>query len=270
MKISIVTISYNQAQFLEEALLSVIGQGYTDLEFIVVDPGSTDKSREIIESYRKDFSHIIFEADDGPADGLNKGFSLATGDILGFLNADDVLLPGALATIAALFQQKPGLDVLSGRATIIDANNKILRTAYSDRFSVLMYAYGACVLVQPSTFFRSAAYKRTSGFNPANRSAWDGELFVDMKMAGAKFGVVPHILSGFRLHETSITASGRLDDEMRKQHEIIFQKVMNRQANRWDYAAGNALRLVKHAINPLATFERLTKGPIHRRHLGDG
>ena len=84
MKFSIVTISYNQAQFLEQAIRSVIEQDYPDVEYIVVDPGSTDGSREIIERYRDRIDRIIFEPDKGPADGLNKGFAQATGDVFGF------------------------------------------------------------------------------------------------------------------------------------------------------------------------------------------
>jgi len=94
MKFSIVTISYNQAQFLEKAILSVLNQEGVGLEYIVVDPGSTDGSREIIERYRDRFGHVVFEKDHGPADGLNKGFQYATGDVYGYLNSDDVLLPG--------------------------------------------------------------------------------------------------------------------------------------------------------------------------------
>ena len=96
MKFSIVTISFNQAPYLETAIRSVLDQNYPDLEYIIVDPGSTDGSRDIIERFRSRFAKIIFEPDQGPGDGLNKGFAHATGDILGYLNSDDALLPGAL------------------------------------------------------------------------------------------------------------------------------------------------------------------------------
>ncbi len=92
MKISIVTLSFNQKQFLEEALQSVLGQKYPELEYIVVDPGSTDGSREMLDLYKGQLTELILEPDRGAADGLNKGFSRSTGDVLGFLNADDLLL----------------------------------------------------------------------------------------------------------------------------------------------------------------------------------
>ena len=96
MKFSIVTVSFNQRQYLEEALASVLGQDYPAIEYIVVDPGSTDGSRELIESFRDRLASMIFEPDQGAADGLNKGFQQASGDIFAFLNSDDVLLPGAM------------------------------------------------------------------------------------------------------------------------------------------------------------------------------
>ena len=89
MKISVVTISYNQACYLEQTIISVLNQDYENVEYIVVDPGSTDGSRDIIEKYRNRIQHIIYERDVGPADGLNKGFAVATGDVFYFINSDD-------------------------------------------------------------------------------------------------------------------------------------------------------------------------------------
>ena len=94
MKISVVTISFNQAKYLRQCIDSVLNQNYQNIEYIIVDPGSTDGSRQIIESYG-DRVIKIFEKDAGPADGLNMGFSRATGDIFYFINSDDYVLPGA-------------------------------------------------------------------------------------------------------------------------------------------------------------------------------
>ena len=104
MKFSIVTISFNQARFLERAIVSVIEQKGVELEYIVVDPGSTDGSRDIIERHRDLIAHVVFEKDKGPADGLNKGFSHATGSIYGYLNADDVLEFGSSAQGCGIFR----------------------------------------------------------------------------------------------------------------------------------------------------------------------
>src|SRR5215469_16483294 len=120
MKISVVTLSFNQGAFLARAIESVISQGYTDLEYIIVDPGSTDGSREIIQKYVHQISCVILEKDNGAADGLNKGFSRANGDVYGFLNADDLLLPGSLQQVAEFFRRNPHYDIGFGNGYIID------------------------------------------------------------------------------------------------------------------------------------------------------
>ena len=100
MKFSIVTISFNQSVFIEKAILSVIGQDYPDIEYIVVDPGSTDGSRDIIEKYRTKIHKTIFEPDQGPGQGLNRGFAQASGEIYGYINADDYYEPDAFRHVA--------------------------------------------------------------------------------------------------------------------------------------------------------------------------
>jgi len=124
MKFSIVTISFNQAEFLERAILSVLNQDHDDIEYIVVDPGSTDGSRDIIERYRDRIDRIVFKPDRGAAEGLNNGMEGASGEILGFLNSDDVLMPGAISQIVHAFQANPDIDLVTGHAYIIDATNR--------------------------------------------------------------------------------------------------------------------------------------------------
>ena len=262
MKFSIVTISYNQAQFLEQAIRSVIEQDYPDVEYIVVDPGSTDGSREIIERYRDRIDKIIFEPDNGPADGLNKGFAQATGDIFGFLNSDDYLLPGALATVASEFATAPWKDVLSGHAVIVDAEGRELNRFYSRRFSLMRYVYGAATLAQQSTFFRNAAFGKAGQFNIHNKIAWDGELWVDLALSGAKFGRIPAFLSSFRIYSDSITGSGKYKDALERYKEEMFLKMKGRK---WQ-ARDNLLRLffkgVEYGIHPRLGMVRLLRGPI--------
>jgi glycosyltransferase involved in cell wall biosynthesis len=208
VKVSIITISYNQAQFLEKALLSVIGQGYPELEYIVVDAGSTDGSREIIEKYRQRIDQIIFEPDDGPADGLNKGFRVATGEIYGVLNADDMLHPNAVERFVDAFRSTRS-SVISGHAYVIDHSDRVVGKIYSDRFDPAAYVYGVCVLVQPSTFFKADLFHRVGGFNIQNRVSWDGELWFDFATHGARFGRISGHWSYFRVHPGSISGSGR-------------------------------------------------------------
>jgi glycosyltransferase involved in cell wall biosynthesis len=207
-RISVVTISFNQGGFLRECVESVLNQRYTNLEYIVVDAGSSDASRAILERYRDRVARLVFEPDDGPADGLNKGFAAATGGICAFLNADDRYLPGALDRAARFFLDHPGFDVVSGTIRQVDADGRPrLRSQASDRFDLARYAAGVCLVGQQATFFRREVFARAGGFNAANRINWDSELWVDMALAGARFAVVRDVLADFRLHPAGITGS---------------------------------------------------------------
>ena len=265
MKISIVTISFNQSEYLERAIASVVEQDYPNLEYIVVDPGSTDGSRDIIEKYSSSIYKAIYESDSGPADGLNKGFSFATGDVYGFLNSDDIMYPGALTHVAEYFQRHLDTDVVSGHAMIIDEQDNPIRRSYSDRCSLIMYAYGASVLMQPSTFFRADAFRRAGGLNKENRTNWDGELFIDMRLKGAQFALMEQFLSGYRLQPESITSSAKLDQGIKEYNKRMFKKIMNRDEAGWDIVPRIFFRIIKYVENPRALIERLAKGPIYGR-----
>src|SRR4051794_6060448 len=143
MRVTMVTISFNQAAYLERAMQSVLTQSYPDIEYIVVDPGSTDGSREIIQRYQDRLAAVLLEADSGPAEGLNRGFALASGDVLGYLNSDDVLLPDAIAGAVHAFRENPSADVVYGHGYVVDENDVTLRPFHSRRFTLWRYAYDA-------------------------------------------------------------------------------------------------------------------------------
>ena len=268
MKISIVSISYNQARFLEQAIHSVIEQDYPDVEYIVVDPGSTDGSREIIERYRDRIDKIIFEPDKGPADGLNKGFAQATGDVFGFINSDDYLLPGALTTVASAFAAAPSKDVLSGHAVIVDAGGREINRLYSRRYSPMRHVYGAATLAQQSTFFKAEAFRKAGGFNPKNRIAWDGELWLDLALSGSQFGRIPNFLSAFRIHEGAITGGGGHATEVYRLYiDRMFIKVMGRQKAQRDRFLFAFYKAIEYGLHPAVMKERLLHGPVIPRVL---
>jgi glycosyltransferase involved in cell wall biosynthesis len=266
-KVSIVTISYNQCRFLERTIQSVLAQDYPQIEYIVVDPGSTDGSREFIESYRDRITRVIFEPDRGAADGLNKGFAAATGEILGFLNSDDVLYPNAVRRAVSFLEEHPDIDVVSGNAKVIDPEDRVLRLAYSDKFVLKRAAYGAVVLIQPSTFFRSTTFRKSGGFNVENRSTWDGELFTEMGIQGARFGLCDGIWSGYRLHSHSITSSLKMHDASVQYRRRVFRKVMGRDFRRLDNYISQGYKLLRHLLNMRDTVQRVFKGPIYGRKV---
>lgn len=202
-------------------------QDYHDIEYIVVDPGSTDGSREIIQKHYKFISSLILTPDTGPADGLNKGFKLATGDIFYYLNADDVVFQNAFNTIVEVFKRQPNIDVVLGNGYEIDSNDAKIRPIYSSpKWTPYRYACRVARAVQPATFFRAKAFTRISGFNIENKSCWDGELLVDMVTSGARIKSVNQFLGGFRLHPASISGSGALnkiyaEDDLRIRRSIL-------------------------------------------------
>lgn len=260
MKFSIVTISFNQARFLEQAIRSVLEQDYPDVEYIVVDPGSTDGSRDIIRKYADQIDQIVFEPDNGPADGLNKGFAHATGNIYGFLNSDDYLLPRSLTKVASAFTAASDRDVLSGNALIVDSDGRETNKFFSRRFSLTRFIYGASTIAQQSTFFRADAFRRARGFNVNNRIAWDGELWVDLALSGASFGCIGAFLSAFRVYGNSITGSGKYKEAFAQYKEDMFIKVKGRQWSRRDDLLRLLYKGVEYLSHPNVVKQRTIKG----------
>lgn len=229
MKISIVTLSFNQRAYLQEAIDSVLSQGYPALEYIVVDPGSQDGSRGLILSYGDRIAKTIFEPDRGAAEGLNKGFAQASGEIFGFLNADDVLFPDSLNRIAEFFHAHPECDMAMGDGFKIDSHGRKIRHYIARDFSVRRFFYGGTQWMQQSTFFRASAFQRSPGFNLDNRTSWDGELFLNIAEQGANIGYIHEDLASFRIHPESISGSGRFNKQYQRDRRRIFRQFAGRE-----------------------------------------
>jgi glycosyltransferase involved in cell wall biosynthesis len=232
MKISIVTISFNQARFLEQAILSVITQNYPNIQYIVVDPGSTDGSLDIIKKYRDHIDAVIFEKDRGPADGLNKGFSFASGDIFGYLNSDDYYLPSTFEKVVQYFQNYQDADVIYGNGYIANSTGIILKRFYSDDFTPWRFVHKGCVVMQQSTFFRRNAFQSIGGFNTNNPIWWDAELLLDFVLAYKKTKRVNDFLSVFRLHNESISGQKGLVNSRAKELDVLRKKTHSRLYNK--------------------------------------
>jgi glycosyltransferase involved in cell wall biosynthesis len=234
MKVSVVTISFNQARFLEQAIRSVLYQDYPDMEYIVVDPGSTDGSRDIIERYRDRIDKVILSPDSGPAEGLNKGFAQATGDIYGFINSDDALLPGAVTRVVKAYSKKPDADIVSGHLYMVGENNELIRSVRATAFDPERFVYGGVQVAQQSTFMLAQAFRDVGGFNCQNTAGWDGELFLELGIAGKRFVVINDYLAIFRMYGSSISGSGRLWEKHLRNCECHFRKVKGRLPRRPD------------------------------------
>ncbi len=205
-RISVITPSFQQANYLEQTLRSVLDQHYPNLEYIVMDGGSTDGSKSILERYSDRLAWWCSAPDGGQADAIGKGFARATGDILCWLNSDDLLLPGSLGLVGRYFREHPDTEAVSGGAFVIDAAGTPNARAYGsytlgvpstfDRFRF----FGQEGVFQQATFWRREAYEAVGGIDPSFQFAMDLDLFTRLARR-RRFGWMPRMLACFRLHE---------------------------------------------------------------------
>jgi len=234
----------------------VLLQAYPNLELIVIDGGSTDGSVDTIKRYAAWLAHWICEGDAGPANALNKGFRLASGEILGFLNADDFLLPGCLERVANEFRMHEWADVVSGHGFMAKASSELGTRIFSDRWDSTRFAYGACVLVQAATFFRRRALQRVHGFNETNHTAWDAQLWADMALAGASFHSIDEPLAVYRVHPASISGSSRLRKQRLHDIGAVLGKMRGRRETAPDRLYSLWYRFRKFSGHPGRTLQQ--------------
>lgn len=222
-KISIVTPSYNQAAFLERTILGVLNQNYPNLEYIIVDGGSTDGSVEIVKKYAKYLAYWVSECDKGQADAINKGFKQSTGEILAWLNSDDVYLPGTLSSVARMFGNNGDADLVYGNGYYIDTEDKILGDIRYTSFHFPTLLYSA-TMMQAATFWKRDAYRRAGGMNEMYRFCMDYDLLLRM----TKNGRPKHLrqyLSCFRIHDSQKTHT--IAHVGKEEHEVIRKNFLN-------------------------------------------
>ena len=203
--ISVVTPSFNQGRFIERTLYSVVSQHYPALEYIVQDGGSNDETLEILRRYEGSLHHWASERDDGQADAINRGFAHTTGEIMAYLNSDDLLLPGSLAYVAHYFSEHPDVDVVYGHRIIIDEDNHhvgswLLPRHDSDELTLVDF------VPQETLFWRRSAWEAAGGHIDASMHfALDWDLLLRMRASGAKMVRVPRFLGAFRAHDSQKT-----------------------------------------------------------------
>ena len=254
--ISVVTPSFNQGRYLEQAIRSVLLQGYPRLEFIIIDGGSSDDSIRTIARYETWLKHWVSEPDAGPEDAMRKGFRAANGDIFAFLNADDFYLPGCLEKVAAAFRAHPSADVVSGHGYFVKASGELGVPVFSDPLDLNRFRNGACVLVQQATFFRRHAYAQVCGVEHHTSTCWDAELWADMALAGASFRSMDEFIAAFRLHTGSITGASGLRQLRGRDAAALMQRVRGRPDTLWDPMLRFLHRARKFSGHPLRTFRQ--------------
>jgi glycosyltransferase involved in cell wall biosynthesis len=207
-RISVITPSFNQGRFLEETIESVLNQQYPNLEYIIIDGESTDSSVEIIRRYEKDLAFWVSEPDNGQTEAINKGLRRATGEIVTWLNSDDLHFPDTLATIGsalARFQE----DVIYGDYVLITPGGRTFLNRYEIPFHRDIMLYGVNFIGQASAFFRRSLLDRFGFLNENYQYAMDHEFWLRLADGGASFRHIKHFLSKYRYHSESKTVGAR-------------------------------------------------------------
>lgn len=200
--VSVVTPSYNMAQYLPATIESVLGQDYPRIEYIVVDGGSTDGTIELLERY-KDRLTYSSARDKGPSDAVYQGFRRAHGDILLWLNADDTLLPGAIRRAVEYLGAHSEADVVYGEGWWIDEHGATISRYPSLPFDAKALE-SDCFICQPAAFLRAAAYRRCE-LDPDVNWSFDYDLWIRMAKAGMRFAFLPEYLANSRMHRGAKT-----------------------------------------------------------------
>jgi glycosyltransferase involved in cell wall biosynthesis len=205
-RISIITPSYNQAKYLPETIESVLDQGYPNLEYIIIDGGSTDGSLDVIRKCESHLTYWVSERDSGQSQAINKGFSRCSGDLLTWLNSDDILLPGALKHVAEAYSENPCSKWFAGNCFFIDPEGRVISATRGEGWYSVLPKLGVLGAYGPSTFFSPALLQAAGNLDESFHYLLDTELWWRFYSVGGRFVRINHYLWAFRLHEGAKTS----------------------------------------------------------------
>lgn len=229
-KITVITPSFNQGNFIEETIKSVLNQNYPNLEYWVFDGGSSDQTIKILKKYQKKLNWVS-KKDRGQTDAINKGMKRAKGEIVCYLNSDDVFLPGTLMTVADFFSNTPSSLWVTGDYTIIDANGKTIQpfvTAYKTFIRNLgldWLLYIANYINQPSTFWRRSVFSEVGYFDQSLRYCMDYDLWLRLVKLQTPH-LLPQPLSAFRIHEKS-KGGAQYEAQFEEENQVVNRYTRN-------------------------------------------
>ncbi len=244
-KFSIVTPSFQQGEYLERTIVSVLSQGYPNIEYFVQDGGSNDNTIDVLKRYQGQLSGWLSEKDGGQSQAINLGFMQTNGEIMGWLNSDDLLLPGALVTIADYFNRHPAVDVVYGNRLLIDANDMEIGRWILPGHDGAVLSWSDYV-PQETMFWRRRIWDKVGGqIDESFRFAMDWDLLVRFRDAEAKFAHIPQFLGAFRIHEHQKTTA-TINDIGHQEMDRIRSRLLGRVPDRKEIRKAALPYLLKH------------------------
>lgn len=218
--VSIITPSFNQGRYLEETMLSVLQQDYPNIEYIVIDGGSTDNSIEVIHRYESRLGYWISERDKGQTEALNKGFAHAHGEILAWLNSDDVYYPGAVSEAVKFLLENPDIGMVYGDLDFINEDGRIIGRFKAAQTHLKKLRRGYVHIPQPAAFFKATHWKKIGPLDPGYFFAMDYDLWVRLAGVTSLKYLPGNPWAKFRLHSDAktINADDRCWPEMLRVH----------------------------------------------------
>jgi len=232
-RISIITPSYNQGQFIEETIQSVLSQNYPNLEYIIIDGGSIDGSVEIIKKYAHHLSYWVSEKDNGQSDAINKGLRLATGEIWAYINSDDVYQPGIFHKVAQQFMNNPNIYWVTGYAEYMDQEGQFVESLVPAPFTnmrktLIRWEEPRSVAIQVSNFMSAQILKKYGLFDESLHYCMDFEFGMRALSDGITPTIIPEVLAKARLHSTSKTISQSSSNLFLKEDLRIAKKFLTK------------------------------------------
>jgi glycosyltransferase involved in cell wall biosynthesis len=245
--ISIVTPSFNQAEFLELTIKSLVEQNYPALEYIIQDGGSEDGTVAVLKKYSNHLSHWESKNDKGQAHAINMGFRHATGEIMAYLNSDDLLLPGTLRYVAHYFSENPEVDVVYGHRVLIDEKNREVGRWVLPSHDNRVLSW-ADYIPQETLFWRRRMWEKAGGnVDESFRFAMDWDLILRFRDAGARFVRLPRFLGAFRVHSQQ-KSSKELEDLGHEEMSQLRKRCHGRVVSDHDIHKNIRIYLFKHVV----------------------